>query len=143
MTRLFAWAGALSMAASAAVLAQPVAPPQVLSALALLQPGQWSLHAHDRPSDNRSICVGDPRALLQVRHGEAMCSRFVIASDARTATVHYTCPGSGHGRTTIRVESPHIIQIETQGIAGGQPFILSWEGRRTGNCAAKQSSAIR
>ena len=130
------------MAASAAVLAQPVAAPQVLSALALIQPGQWSLHAHDRPSDNRSICVGDARALLQVRHGEAMCSRFVIASDARTATVHYTCPGSGHGRTTIRVESPHIIQIETQGIINNEPFALSWEGRRTGDCVAKQSNAI-
>ena len=142
MTRLFAWAAVLSMAASAAVLAQPVAPPQVLSALALILPGQWSLHAHDRPGDNRSICVGDARALLQVRHGEAMCSRFVIASDARTATVHYTCPGSGHGRTTIRVESPHIIQIETQGIINNEPFALSWEGRRTGDCVAKQSSAI-
>lgn len=143
MTKLFKWAAGLSVAASAAVLAQPVVAPPVLSALNLLKPGQWSLHAHDRPGNNRSICIGDARALLQVRHGEAMCSRFVIASDARTATVHYTCPGSGHGRTTIRVESPQIIQIDTQGIANNEPFALSWEGRRTGDCTAKQTNANR
>ena len=88
------------------------------------------------------MCVADPRTLLQVRHGRAPCSRFVIANDARASTVHYTCPGAGHGRTTIRVETPRLIQIDSQGIADNEPFALQFEGRRTGACVS-ETSALR
>jgi hypothetical protein len=51
-------------------------------------------------------------------------------------TVHYTCPGSGHGRTTIRKETNRLVQIDTQGIASGSPFSRTFEARRGGSCSA-------
>ena len=36
--------------------------------------------------------------------------------------MHYTCPGAGHGRTSIRSETNRLVQIDTQGIADGKPF---------------------
>jgi hypothetical protein len=105
-----------------------------MPALSLVQPGQWLLKSRENRAENRMICVGDVRALLQVRHGGAMCNRFVIANTPRETTVHYTCPGSGHGRTTIKVETPRLIQIESQGIADREPFAVELEGRRIGEC---------
>jgi hypothetical protein len=113
--------------------AQPAAAP-TLVALNALQPGQWDLRSRDDPSESRSMCVSDVRTLLQVRHGSAICARFVIANDPATATVHYTCPGSGHGQTTLRVETPRLVQIASQGIVNGAPFAFTAEGRRTGVC---------
>lgn len=110
------------------------APP--LKALAQLQPGRWTLTSHDGDFTSRSICIGDARALIQVRQPGPACSRFVIADDPARAVVHYTCPGSGHGRTTIRVETPRLAQVETQGIADNSPFDLSIEARRMGDCQA-------
>jgi hypothetical protein len=51
--------------------------------------------------------------------------------------VHYTCPGAGHGRTTVRVETPRLVQIESQGMARNEPFAIRLEGRRTGNCGTR------
>ncbi len=127
--------------AASPVFAQPVAAPALI-ALNQIEPGQWQLHARDA-SDDRSVCVGDPRALLQVRHSGAVCSRFVIANDARATTIHYTCPGAGHGQTTLRVETPRLIQIESQGIADKEPFSIHFEGRRVGSCAVKTSAVVR
>lgn len=110
------------------------APP--LRALSILQPGRWVLSSRDGDFAARSICLGDPRALLQVRQPETVCTRFVIADDAATSVVHYACPGTGHGRTTVRVETPRLAQIETQGIADNAPFDLSIEARRVGECQA-------
>ena len=122
------------------VFSQPASAP-TLAALSSVETGQWQLRSRDG-TENRSMCVADARALLQVRHGRATCSRFVIANDARTSTVHYTCPGAGHGRTTIRVETPRLIQIDSQGIADNEPFALQFEGRRTGACVS-ETSALR
>ena len=108
--------------------------PGAMPALSMVQPGQWSLKSRTNPAANRSVCVSDVRALLQVQHGAAMCNRFVIANTPRETTVHYTCPGSGHGRTTIKVETPRLIQIESQGIARKEPFAVEFEGRRVGEC---------
>ena len=105
-----------------------------MSALAMVQPGQWLLKSRTKPAESRSLCVSDVRALLQVKHGSAMCNRFVISNSQRETTVHYTCPGAGHGRTTIKVETPRLIQIESQGIASQQPFAFELEGRRVGEC---------
>jgi hypothetical protein len=123
-------------------LSQPAQAPS-LPALSTVQPGQWALRSRDDPSENRTLCIADPRALLQVRHGGAACNRFVIASNPKDATVHYTCPGAGHGRTTIRVETPRLVQIESQGIANREPFAVSMEGRRTGACGIQTGSLSR
>lgn len=117
--------------------------PGAMPALDMIQPGLWQLKSRQSPGVNRSVCVADVRALLQVQHGAAMCNRFVISSSARETTVHYTCPGSGHGRTTIRVETPRLIQIESQGIARREPFSLAFEGRRSGDCKTIVGTALR
>lgn len=108
------------------------APP--LIALTQLQPGKWTLTSQDSAFSSRSVCIGDPRVLIQIRQPASTCNRFVVANDPRRAVVSYSCPGAGNGLTTIRVETPRLAQIETQGVAGGAPFDLAIEARRTGDC---------
>jgi hypothetical protein len=132
----------LAVVVSSPLFSQPVNAPTLL-ALTSVESGQWQLRGLDRgPVPATSMCVSDPRSLIQLRHPKAQCSRFVIANDPRTATVHYTCPGAGHGQTTIRVETPRLIQIESQGIADQAPFSLRMEARKVGNCGA-QTSVLR
>ncbi len=116
--------------------------PESYPALEMLQPGQWELREAGSAS-LRSLCIGDPKLLLQVRHGAAACTRFAISNDARSATVVYTCPGAGNGRTTVRAETSRLVQIETQGVADKAPFVLQFEGRRVGSCAAPAPSVLR
>jgi hypothetical protein len=122
------------MAAAFALVGATDAPQ--LTALAGIEPGMWTLREPGvvTTTPPRTMCLTDPRALLQIQHPTATCARFVIANDPRETTVHYTCPGAGHGRTTVRVESPRIIHIDSQGIANKAPFDWSLEGRRTGAC---------
>jgi hypothetical protein len=107
-----------------------------LQALGQLQPGRWTLTSKDADFGSRSICLSDPRMLLQVRQPPAACSHFVVANTPNAATVTYTCPRAGSGRTTVRVETPRLAQVETQGITGGVPFDNSIEARRVGDCTA-------
>ena len=83
--------------------------------------------------------MADAKVLLQLRHPNNVCSRFVISDDPRGATVQYSCASGGNGRTTIRVETPRLVQIDTQGIADQSPFAFSAEARRVGDCAANSS----
>lgn len=106
-----------------------------LIALASLEPGLWQLRDLDNKSGAAlSICASDPAMLMQVRHRGAECSHTVIANGASEATVHYSCPGKGFGRTSLRVETPRLVQIETQGISDQLPFASRYEARRTGAC---------
>lgn len=106
-----------------------------LSALGRLEPGLWQLrNLEDDRAQPQSICVADPNMLMQVQHRNSPCSRLVIADDARGATVHYTCPAGGFGRTSVRVETPRLAKIDTQGISGNAPFAYRAEARRVGAC---------
>jgi hypothetical protein len=107
-----------------------------LSALSTLEGGQWVLRSTSAGVPPKTFCLGDARLLLQIQHPSAACSRFVIANDAKATTVHYTCPGAGHGRTTVSVETPRLIHVDSQGIANNAPFNWSLEGRRVGLCPA-------
>jgi hypothetical protein len=127
-----ALAGAMFMTAMATTAA-PARAPQ-LAGIAKIEPGEWQLRESGVGTGGRSICVADAGVLLQLGHPGAQCSRFVIADSADGTTIHYTCPGAGHGRTVIAVESSHIIDLQTQGIAGGAPFDHHYEGRRIGAC---------
>jgi hypothetical protein len=102
--------------------------------LARLEAGQWELRG---PNNARiaSICLGNPILLTQPQHGAANCTRDVVAADDTSMTVNYTCPGAGRGRTTIRIETPRLIQIDSQGLDHGAPFALRAEARRTGACS--------
>lgn len=99
-----------------------------------LEKGSWELRQRGNSALVRSFCLGDARAFIQLQHPRGGCSRYVIADGAEEVTVHYTCPGAGHGRTTIRHETNRLVQIDTQGIAGGAPFSHAYEARRTGGC---------
>jgi hypothetical protein len=124
----------LPLAAGAVMLVAPVAAQAPgLAMLNALERGSWQIQ--DRAGGTpRAICLGDARQLLQLRHPRSDCSRYVISDTAAEVTVHYTCPGAGHGRTTIRRETNRLVQVDTQGITGGAPFSDAYEARRTGPC---------
>ena len=61
--------------------------------------------------------------------------RVVLSNDVKGATVHYTCPANGFGRTSVRVETPRLAKIDTQGIMGNAPFAYRAEARKVGACS--------
>jgi hypothetical protein len=101
--------------------------------LAQVERGSWQLVG---PSGNAlaTVCLGDPLLLAQPQHGPQPCSHEVMASDAHSVTVNYTCPGMGRGRTILRVETPRLVQIDSQGLHNGAPFALRAQARKTGPC---------
>lgn len=109
--------------------------PGKLTALTRLEPGLWQIRdLASRGAIPQSICVADPDMLTQVEHRGAPCSRLVIANDSKSATVHYTCPAHGFGRTSVRVETSRLAKIDTQGILDNLPFAYRAEARRVGAC---------
>jgi len=131
---------ALLIAALAATPALTQGGGNKLSALARLEPGLWQLrNLEDESARPQSICVADPSVLMQVQHRNSPCSRLVIDNGANTATVHYTCPAGGFGRTTLRAETSRLAKIDTQGISGNAPFAYRAEARRVGACGATAS----
>jgi len=127
---------AILLAGYALIAAAPAAVPMV-------QPGQWLLKSRDDPRENRSVCLRDVGALIQIRHGGTMCSRFTIDNTPSELSIHYTCPGNGHGRTTIKALTSRLIQIDSQGVVEKQPFAMLLEGRRVGECPAGSGQAPR
>lgn len=118
-------------------MAQPRAP---LAALSQIEPGMWQLRAEGQPT--RNICLADPDSFVQMRHSGTACSRLVIANEKNNATVHYSCPGAGWGRTTLRVTTPRAVIVDTQGIADNAPFAFVTEARRTGDCPSTKSAGL-
>lgn len=121
---------ALGSATVAAVGQRPA-----LAMLDQLEPGRWELRLRDAPGMER-LCLRDGRRLIQLRHPQEQCERFIVNDDANDVTVQYTCRGRGYGRTHIRRESPRIVHLESQGIAAGLPFNFAAEARRVGECGA-------
>ena len=103
-----------------------------LTALNGIELGGWRLKSAS--GGERQLCIANRWAVLQIMHGSAQCQHFVMENTNRSATIRYTCPSHGHGRTTIDVETPRLIRIETQGVADGSPFSESYEARRSGAC---------
>lgn len=131
----------LTIGASVAVAASADAQPLKLAATGVLEPGLWQLQG-DGPAA-RKICVSDPGALVQLRHANAACSRLVIADERGSAVVHYSCPGAGWGRTTLKVVTPRAVIIDTQGIADNAPFAFTADARRTGDCPVRSAALGR
>ena len=126
----------LATAGSAAllVLGFPVtAQSDGLAMLSGLSKGEWTVRYRDGSAE-RKICVRSGMELIQLRHSDRNCSRFVVEDEASRVTVQYTCPRNGYGRTNIRRESNALVQIDSQGIASGLPFQFNAEARRTGSC---------
>lgn len=102
--------------------------------LGKLQPGLWNLKERGTADNADKLCVRDLRQLLQLRHKDIQCSRFVVSDEPDEVTVTYRCPSGGSGRTTIRYEGRGLIQIDSQGIAQNSPFAFEMEGRYAGTC---------
>lgn len=137
---------AIRLAAGLAIAALTIAasPPKSADqplALSRLQPGLWQIRelGNDRATP-QMLCIADPAMLLQVKHHKEPCSRLVIADEADEATVHYTCPANGFGRTWMRVETPRLAKIDTQGIVNKAPFAFRAEVRLVGPCSPKRSA---
>ncbi len=104
-----------------------------LAMLAALDDGLWEVRLRDS-GEVRRVCVRSGLELIQLQHGDAGCSRFVVEDGAQSVTVQYTCRGNGYGRTNVRRESSSLVQVDSQGIAGGLPFQFSAEARKIGAC---------
>ncbi len=126
---------ALSIAAAIAMTAgagAALAPP--MAALQKLETGEWELRPRGDGSAVRKLCVADPRQLLQVQHAGNSCKRYVVSDTANAVVVTYDCAAAGNGRTTLRVETARLVQIQSQGVADSAPFSFAMEGRRVGAC---------
>lgn len=134
MRRIGVLAGAAALAGGGLTLVAAGRPAAPVVTLARLSPGMWQVHEIGTKAPPRGVCITRAEQLLQLRHPRQACERAVIAASAGAATVDYTCPGTGHGRTVLTVENPLLVRIQTQGIADGQPFDLDLEARRSGNC---------
>ncbi|MFN4038817.1 MAG: hypothetical protein ACK4IB_05730 [Erythrobacter sp.] len=130
---LMAIAGALALAFGLSAVTEVSAQGQGLAMLGRLTKGEWTVKHRDGSPD-RKICVRSGQELVQLRHPESGCSQFVIEDAEAKVTVQYTCPNNGFGRTSIRRETGSLVQLESQGIAGGLPFQFTGEARHTGRC---------
>ena len=124
--------GPLGLAALLAAVPLAVSAAE-LGMLDSLTKGAWSLRIRDDGSEQR-VCVRDGRELIQLRHQQPGCSRFVVEDSPDEIVVQYTCRGNGYGRTSIRRESNGLVQLRSQGIIDGAPFSISGEGRHSGSC---------
>jgi hypothetical protein len=128
--------------AGSAFAAGPAAGP-LTAAFGQVEQGQWQLRETGSAAAPRLICVTDPDRLIQLEHASLSCTRLIVDDRPRTATVSYACPGAGHGRTMIRIETRNSFHLETQGISGGAPFDMAFEARRMGACATASGPASR
>jgi hypothetical protein len=117
-----------------AISASAPAPAPMPMALDILEKGAWDLTPRQPGEAGIKLCLGDPRQMVQVQHLRQRCTFHVIEDRPNHTTVHYSCPGAGHGRTTLRIETSRLAQIHTQGIAEAAPFVLAYEARRKGAC---------
>jgi hypothetical protein len=130
-----AWAVSTLAQAPATPAAPAPSSTMSLTALKQLEPGLWQLDIKGRAP--KQSCLAETTSLVQIEHDQPNCSRFVIANEPKSATIHYSCQRAGWGRTTVRVETPASATIQTQGISKNQPFDYSVQARRVGACGAQ------
>jgi hypothetical protein len=121
----------MAFAGSAAVLDAQV--PE-LAMLDRLEKGAWEVRPRDEGQARQRICLVGGRELIQLKHERLNCKRIVVEDLPQAVTVQYSCPGNGFGRTHIRKETDRLVQLDTQGIAGGLPYAFAAEARWVGPC---------
>lgn len=98
-----------------------------------LESGEWELR--ERGADDvRRLCVSHLNQLLQSGHAGKSCKSFTVSDTPRHMIVTYDCGGAGNGRTDLRIETPRLVQIQSQGIAAGAPFDFAVEARWVRAC---------
>lgn len=123
--------GALGLGAAVAV-AMPAG--AALNALGKLQPGLYQLRDKEGHEAPFRVCAANTEVLTRLRHRQMNCTNKVFTNEGHESVVEYTCGGEGMGRTHIRVETPRLAQIDTQGLSGAAPFANRYEARRIGDC---------
>ncbi|QAY79606.1 hypothetical protein [Sphingosinicella sp. BN140058] len=105
-----------------------------LTALAPLERGRWEVRDLDGGGPRPALCLGDPARLVQIEHPGPACPIEVLRSGNGEATAQYSCSGRGFGHTHIRVETPRLVRIDTQGLNNGKPFSYRLEAKKAGRC---------
>ena len=123
---------ALILTASAVAVAAASTQPE-LPVLGRLERGLWQLRSLEGNDHLGAICLGDRGLLAQLRHRRVACTRTLVGRAQDSVEVRYSCP-AGFGQTTIRVETPRLARIESQGVDNGIPFGFRAEARRVGPC---------
>jgi hypothetical protein len=120
-----------------AALAAAALPAALIAAsddpLAKLESGKWSVRSSDG-ANSRELCLGDPVQLVRLEHSGMACKDESVAGETSGATIQYSCPGHGYGHTTLRIETPRVATIETQGLVDGRPFAYRGTARKLGPC---------
>jgi hypothetical protein len=132
MSRAAGLAALVLLGAGVGAPAQAPAP----TALAPLETGLWEFRDLDRPGQTTRICITDLRELLQPQQPTPLCRHFIGENERDHVAVAYDCAAGGQGRTSLRVETARLVQIDSQGISGGRPFALRYEARFIGACVA-------
>jgi hypothetical protein len=101
--------------------------------LSKLERGQWLVKPYDKAAAERSLCVRDAAALLQLEHAGS-CTRELVSGDSRGATIEYSCGSRGFGRTAITLQTPRSATIDTQGMLDGKPFGYRAVARKVHAC---------
>ncbi len=127
---------AVSLAAMPTIAQTPPARPGAFAAQHAASAGSWNIVFDDGTS--RRMCLQDIEPLIQLAHPGPICGRFVITDAVDRATVHYTCPGAGWGRTSLLVETSRLVRVNSQGIVNRMPFAFDAEARRVGECDGPQ-----
>jgi hypothetical protein len=127
---------AAALAAAPALVAATLAPTGKgkVAALVGIEPGKWQIRDLDAAFVPASICIGDPQVLVRFEHRAADCRAEVVEDGASGATVQYSCAGQGFGHSKVRVQTPRLVRVDTQGLSGGRPFSYRLEAQRTGSC---------
>lgn len=101
------------------------------SVLAGVDGGLWEITGQGPPA---RLCIGDPLLLAVYEHRSSSCRRSVLRSDGQSAVVSYSCSGGGFGQSQLSLLTPRSLQIDTQGILGGEPYHYVLDARRLGDC---------
>jgi hypothetical protein len=125
----------------AAGMMTAAAPEASSSALSRLETGQYALTIVGSTAPARLVCLADAAMLVQLQHPGTPCSRLIVADAPDSTTINYSCASGGHGRTVVTITTPRSFDLQTQGIAGGAPFDLDYQGRRVGACGARSTAS--
>lgn len=104
------------------------------SAMPRVEGGLWELTVPGSGREPVRMCAADPTMLAQVVHRDKQCTRVLISSEGNERLIHYTCTGSGFGRSNVQVVTPRSLRVATQGINNGAPFNRVYHARRVGSC---------
>ena len=119
-----------------AALAGPVyaAATAEIGVFGAIERGRWALRDLDSGQTRAPVCLGSGVQFVQPEHEGPACPQEIVENGTTTATVQYSCSGRGFGHTHLRVETPRLVRIDTQGLKNGRPFSYRLEAKRVGTC---------